>query len=154
MVEQVRENVRIVEEITASLGTEDVVAAMTDEHKAQRVVETFDRLAERDFECVMMGPEYSPAEFRGRGLEGFMRAWQAWVEPFESFRIDLGESLSAGDCVVTFVRMTGRTKLGGVEVDQDGAAVWHLRDGKLHKVEFHLDRERALKSAGLEPEAE
>jgi hypothetical protein len=37
-----------------------------------------------------------------------------------------------------------------VEIETAGAAVWHVRGGRLHRVEFHLDREAALRAAGLE----
>jgi len=51
--------------------------------------------------------------------------------------------------VVSLVRQTGRTKTGGVEIEAAAAAVWTIRDGKLTRVEFHLDQEAALRAAGL-----
>ncbi len=49
--------------------------------------------------------------------------------------------------------MVGRTKTGGVEVEAPGAAVWTVVDGRVRRVEFHLDREAALRSAGLDPQS-
>ena len=36
---------------------------------------------------------------------------------------------------------------GGVVVQQPSATLWKFRDGLIHRVEFHLDREQALASA-------
>jgi ketosteroid isomerase-like protein len=52
---------------------------------------------------------------------------------------------------VSLVKITGRTQTGGVELSQPAAAVWTVRGGKLARAEFHLDRERALRAAGLDP---
>jgi len=41
----------------------------------------------------------------------------------------------------------GVTRHGGVELSQPSASVWKLRDGLIYRVEFHLDRGVALKSA-------
>ena len=60
--------------------------------------------------------------------------------------------IDAGERVVSLVRQVGKTKTGGVDVEASAAAVWTVRDGKLKRVEFHLDREAALRAAGLSPE--
>ncbi len=36
---------------------------------------------------------------------------------------------------------------------RSGAAVWWVRDGRLVRVEFNLNREAALRSAGLDPQS-
>jgi ketosteroid isomerase-like protein len=51
--------------------------------------------------------------------------------------------------VVSLVAMSGRTKTGGVDVEAAAAAVWTVVDGRLQRVEFHLDRESAIRAAGL-----
>jgi hypothetical protein len=53
--------------------------------------------------------------------------------------------------VIDFVRQTAITARGGVPVETLGAGVWRFREGRLAQVEFHLDREEALRSAGLDP---
>jgi ketosteroid isomerase-like protein len=45
------------------------------------------------------------------------------------------------------VRQIGTTRHGGVEIAQPSAAVWKFRDGRLVRLEFHLDREEAMASA-------
>jgi ketosteroid isomerase-like protein len=143
------EAVRIVEQIQDALDVEDVVAAFEDAEIDRRVRQTLDELAEPDFDVVMVGPDYLPQAAERTGSVGFRDAWLDWTSPFESFRIHVERVIDAGDRVVSLVRQVGRTKTGGVEIEAPAAAVWTIRDGKLRRVEFHLDQEAALRSAGL-----
>jgi ketosteroid isomerase-like protein len=145
------EAVRVVEQIQDALGTGDVVAALADATTEQAVRQVFGELAEADFQVVMRGPAYLPAAFEGKGVDGFRGAWSEWTSAFESYRIDVERVIDAGDLVVSLVTMAGRTRTGGVEIEAPGAAVWTVVDGRLRRVEFHLDRDEALRTAGLEP---
>ncbi len=143
------EAVRIVEQIQEAIVGDDIVAVLEDDEEGQRVRQMLAQLAEPDFEVVMVGPDYLPQAAERAGPDGFQEAWLDWTSPFESFRIDLERVIDAGDRVVSLVRQTGRTKTGGVEIEASAGAVWTIRDGKLTRVEFHLDREAALRAAGL-----
>lgn len=138
------------EEIQAVLTEVDVIAALNDE-RDQSALHTFMRLAEPEFEVVMVGPQYSSARLERTGFEGFVEAWRDWTGAFASFRIELEEMVDAGDNVVSLVRQIGIPKGADAEIETPGAAVWMLRDGRLRRVEFHLDRDAALRAAGLEP---
>jgi uncharacterized protein len=142
--------VHIVEQIQGALGMNDVVAAIDDAQQEARVRRTLMDLAEPNFEVVMVGPAYLGATLETSGADGFRDAWLDWTSAFESYRIDLERVIDAGDRVVSLVTMCGTTKTGGVEVEAPGAAVWTVVDGRLRRVEFHLDRKAALRAAGLE----
>jgi ketosteroid isomerase-like protein len=145
------EALKVVEEIEAALTTEDVVAGLED---PETIESTFARLASPDFEVVMVGPEYNPRQaqdFVGRGSPGFTEVWAERTSAFENFRIDVEKMTEHGEQVLMLVTLSGRSKTGGVEISQPAAAVWTVRDGKLARVEFHLDPERARKAVGLEP---
>ena len=144
------EAVRVVEQIQGALTMGDVVAGLDDDEANRRVEEVFAALAEPDFEVMMIGPTYVGRAIEGTGLEGFRAAWLEWTSAFESYRIDLERMIDAGDRVVSLVRMVGRTKTGGVEVEAPGAAVWTVVDGRVRRAEFHLDRDAAMASAGLD----
>src|SRR5215217_981407 len=146
------EAVRVVEQIQGALDIDDVVAALVDEEADRRVRQAFAELAEADFEVVMVGPAYLPATFEGSGVEGFRDAWIEWTSAFESYRIEIERLIDAGDQVVSLVAMTGKTRTGGVEIEAPGEAVWTVVDGRLRRVEFHLDRSEALRAAGIDPE--
>jgi len=144
------EAVRVVEQIQAALAMDDVVAAIDDDEKDARVRRTLMELAEPGFEVAMIGPAYLGRTVETSGAEGFREVWLDWTSAFESYRIDLERMIDAGDRVVSLVTMCGKTRTGGVEVEAPGAAVWTVVDGRLQRVEFHLDREAALRAAGLE----
>ena len=141
----------MVEEIQEVLTGDDVVAALNDQanQKARRV---FMELAEPEFEVAMVGPGYSSARLDYVGLDGFIAAWRDWTSAYESFRIDVDEMVDAGDKVVSLVRQIGIPKGAHAEIETQGAAVWTIREGRLRRVEFHLDRAAALHAAGLEPD--
>ena len=105
-------------------------------------------VAHPDVECVMVGPDPTFAT-EARGIEGFVEAWTDWLSPFEHWRIEPDEVVESGDRVVTLVRQFGTPKGSTAEVENAGGAVWFMRDGRLARVEFHLDRELAMRSAGL-----
>jgi uncharacterized protein len=139
-----------VEEIQQTLTADDVVAALGDDRN-QNARRVFMELAEPDFDVVMVGPGYSPASVEYTGLDGFVAAWRDWTGAFESFRIEVEEMVDAGDNVVSLVRQMGVPRGAGAEVESRGAAVWMIRDGRLRRVEFHLDRDAALRAAGIDP---
>jgi len=140
----------MVEEIQEALTASDVVTALEDDAD-QRIPRLFMELAEPDFEVSMVGPQYAPATLDFTGLDGFVEAWTDWTSAYESFRIEIDEMVDAGDIVVSLVRQIGILKGGDAEIETTGAAVWMIREGRLRRVEFHLDRATALRAAGLEP---
>jgi ketosteroid isomerase-like protein len=85
-----------------------------------------------------------------RGTEGLLEGWRDWLEPWDSYRIHFDEVIDAGENVVTFATVRARTSRYGVEVEHAPAAVWTIRDGNLVAVTFFLERDKALKFAGLD----
>jgi ketosteroid isomerase-like protein len=84
-----------------------------------------------------------------RGLEGFIDGWRDWLEPYDSYYIEVEELIDAGEQVVSLSRVVGQTTRDGVAVEHRPAAVWSLRDEKIVRVRFFLDREEAFEAAGL-----
>jgi ketosteroid isomerase-like protein len=146
------ENVAAVEALVAALPA-DFTTAVGDERVQLPGREAIAKFAEPDFEVVMAGPD--PA-FRqtATGVEGFAESWSDWLAAFESFRIEVEELIDAGEQVVALAQLSGRTRTGSVEMEQPAAAVFTCRQGKVTRMEFHLDRELAFRTAGLEPGAE
>jgi ketosteroid isomerase-like protein len=101
-----------------------------------------------DFEMAMVAPGGWVGTERA-GIEGYVAGWDDWLEPFESFRMEFAEILEGEDVVVVFVRQFGTPRGGGPEVESPGAGVLFFRDGRICRMEFHLDRDEALRSAGL-----
>ena len=92
--------------------------------------------------AVMGGGHY-------RGVEG-VRAWMldlyaAW----EQLDIDLEELIEAGDDVVAVIRVAGRGRVSGIEMEYRPAGVWTIRDGRIVRVVWFVDRDDALEAAGI-----
>jgi hypothetical protein len=79
-----------------------------------------------------------------------MAVWQDWrVEGDEYRELDGGR-------VLVLVRYSGRGRTSGMQIAQvrtTGATLFHLSGGKVTRLVFYLDRERALADLGLAPEA-
>ena len=142
----------MVEEIQKALTARDVVGALNDPED-QSVPTLFMRYAEPDFTTTMVGPDYLKRRVEYSGLDGFIEAWRDWTEAFESYSVDVEEMIDAGDHVVSLVELSGRTRTGGADISAPAAAVWTVVDGRMRRVEFHLDRNAALRAAGLDAES-
>jgi ketosteroid isomerase-like protein len=142
-----QENVAAVEALLEALPT-DFVTAVGDEGVQASGRAALEEFAHPDFEIVMVGPDPT---FRqsGHGLDGFVDSWSDWLATFESFRIEVEKTIDAGERVLSLARLSGRTRTGGVDMEQPAAAVFTFRDGKITRMEFHLDRDLAYKAAGL-----
>jgi SnoaL-like protein len=144
--------VEIVTKVGAALIPDDLVTVLHDEAGLERLREAMRELVEPDFECVMVGPDYagSRGDLAYRGIDGFIEAWREWSEAYESYKIEIGEIVGApGGRVLTLGRQRGTTRTGGVDVEEDAASVWTIRDGRVARVEFHLDPDAARRAAGL-----
>src|SRR5205807_8441765 len=88
----------------------------------------------------------------GRVLCGFdeVRGHIAeWRASWHNFREEVEEILDAGDRVVIFYSDCGIGRSSGVETEIRYASVWDLRDGKVARMKNFLDRNEALRHAGL-----
>ena len=84
------------------------------------------------------------AESSSQGPEGFRSTWTDWLEAWESYRIYFDDVFEKGDCVVMLTRLRGVAKRGGVEFEQEAAAVFRFEGDQVVELEFNLDREDAL----------
>jgi ketosteroid isomerase-like protein len=146
-----QEAIELVARVSSALLADNVVAVLEDEEQSEAALATLAEDAAPDFECVLVAPQYtgSGGRLTFSGVEGFREAWLEWLAPFETYSLEIEDLIDAGDRVVTLARQSATTRVGGVRMEEDTAAVWTVRDGKLASVEFHLDRDRAMKAAGL-----
>ena len=85
------------------------------------------------------------AETSSTGPEGFRDTWADWLEAWETYRIYFDDMFEKGDSVVMLTRLHGVTKRGGVELQQEAAAIFRFEGDQVVELEFNLDREDALK---------
>jgi ketosteroid isomerase-like protein len=85
-----------------------------------------------------------------RGPAGFEAGWREWLQPFDRFRIETGETRTAPDGRVVLLATTFGTLQGStVEVPQPAAVVYAVRDGRITKADHYLEHDQALRDAGL-----
>jgi ketosteroid isomerase-like protein len=85
-----------------------------------------------------------------RGREAVLEYWQEVAEAWESQTFELERLIEAGDVVVAFWHETARGRHSDLEVETDTASILKLRDGKIIELRGYLDRDEALRAAGLE----
>jgi ketosteroid isomerase-like protein len=89
-----------------------------------------------------------------RGVAGMQEGWANWLEAFESYVITPEDFVDAGDEVVVLVHVRARTERDGVEVEHSPAALFQVRDGKIQRTRFFLERRGAFEAVGMEPPPE
>jgi len=85
-----------------------------------------------------------------RGIDEVMVAFRA-VGAFETASSELQELFPAGDSVVAAVTFRARSRESGVELTQDEAHTWTVRDGQVIRFSWCRDLASALEAAGLRP---
>ena len=86
-----------------------------------------------------------------RGLDGFRRMWLDWLEPWETYHVQVDAILEEGDRVAVLIRDRGRHHDSEAEVELLAGSVWTVRAGKLTRVEFYANREDLFEASGFSP---
>jgi ketosteroid isomerase-like protein len=84
-----------------------------------------------------------------RGHDGVRQAVQGSRDTFEQLNFVPEEFIDAGDQVVVVFRFQGVGRGSGVEIDEQLAHRWTIRDGKPIRLDVHSSREQALEAAGV-----
>jgi ketosteroid isomerase-like protein len=108
---------------------------------------------ESDFEVEFISETAGSLRPASRGPEALAEAWRDWLEPWVSYYIELEEVIDAGDEVVSLVRVEARTTRDAVAVEHESAAVWLVREGKIARIRFYLEQEKAFEAVGLQEHA-
>lgn len=84
------------------------------------------------------------------GHAGMRRVFDSIFEGFDDFRIDVEQLIDVDDeCVLAIVRIAGKGKLSGLELDNPGGHVYWLREGRITKVRLYLDPAEAREAVGV-----
>lgn len=82
------------------------------------------------------------------GHDGVRELWDDARNIFGEFRNEPERVIAGDDRLLAFVRVRGRGKESGVEVEAKIAHLYTFRDGKVLRVESYEDREEALRELG------
>jgi ketosteroid isomerase-like protein len=86
-----------------------------------------------------------------RGKAAVRRAWhEAFEETWVEYRLEPQQMIPCGDLLFVHAALSGRSRHEGAEVSMDLFQVWTFRDGLAVKHESFLEREVALRAAGLQ----
>jgi hypothetical protein len=140
-----RENVELVRRLQPPPGM-DLVALFRDDEGAAQLLGSLGPFLHEDF--VAAGSRIQESELVG--LEGLRAGWADWLEPWESYRVEIEDVIDGDDeAVVVLTRDYGRRAGMEAEVSVLGAAIWIVRDGKIARATFYTDRGEAFEAAGL-----
>src|SRR5688500_3535706 len=113
---------------------DDLVAAVNDPVWLERARSGLGRLLTEDFEFVTVSEGVGMPAPR-RGVEGFFDAYRAYAEMWTSYSLKPERFVEVGDRVVVEARIAGTTRTGGVELQQDVAAVYTFEGGRIRRIE-------------------
>jgi ketosteroid isomerase-like protein len=93
---------------------------------------------------------------RWTGVAGMARAWREFMSAWDDLRAEAAQYHEIdGERVLVIVNNRGRGKVSGLEIgemDEGGANLFHVHDGKVTRHVIYSDREQALADLGLAPE--
>jgi ketosteroid isomerase-like protein len=85
-----------------------------------------------------------------RGYGGAQRFLEQLREPWEEFRIEVGDCIDTGEKVAIIGQLIGRARQSGVTIDSEVAQLCTVRDGRITRIEyFGDDRAGCLTAAGI-----
>jgi ketosteroid isomerase-like protein len=84
-----------------------------------------------------------------RGADAIRRDYETVEDTWEEHRVEPQEIIDAGERVVVFTREYQRGKTSGLESEIETAVVFELLDGRIVRAQGFMDRDAALRAAGV-----
>ncbi|MEX2196486.1 MAG: nuclear transport factor 2 family protein [Thermoleophilaceae bacterium] len=81
------------------------------------------------------------------GRDRLRRYYEEWIELFDAITLEAVEITDVGDHVAARVRVTARSRSGGVPTELDVSIVYTLRDGRILRGREYARWEEALAAA-------
>jgi ketosteroid isomerase-like protein len=125
----------------------------------ETVREAFETLSEGGYEALLplIHPEFevtTPPELASepdtyRGPEGVRRYFESFYDAMKEIHFEPTGFHAVGERVVVEFTLRARGRTSGIEAEQRGVQVWHLRDGLAVKLEVYPGLDEALEAARL-----
>jgi ketosteroid isomerase-like protein len=85
-----------------------------------------------------------------RGQEAIVDYWTDVAATWASLTYDPERIDQSGDVILVFWRETARSLRGDLELQTNTATVFRLREGKIGEIRGFMDRDEAVRAAGLD----
>ena len=113
----------------------------------RRDVDAYAELIAPEFELFPAMTGFAGVSFRGR--EGLSRYFEQLGETWDEFRVIAEEFRDLGEAVLVLMRLDARGRGSGVPVRGRQAFICEFRGDEISRVRSYLDRDDALKAAGV-----
>ena len=100
-------------------------------------------------DVMVVPPDNWPDGEVTRGREAWLRQGMRIKDSWESDRVELDHLHEAGSNVIIQQRWIAKGKDSGIEFETQFWVVYTLSAGSITRVEYFLDRSRALEAAGV-----
>jgi hypothetical protein len=115
------------------------------------LAEVLREVAAPEFSCSFIAGSSGEMHNDFQGVEGLLDGWADWASAYEQYRIEPdGDPIVAGDAVVGYTRQIATPKGAAQTMETEAAGVLFFSEGELTRLELHLDRDQALRAAGVE----
>jgi ketosteroid isomerase-like protein len=84
-----------------------------------------------------------------RGIDAIAEQHAGWFDAYPDLRVDPQEIRLNGNVAFVWTRFSGHARSTGLELELELAHIWTIEDGKIRRIEEHLDRDEGLRVAGL-----
>lgn len=99
----------------------------------------------------MRQPSALPDTDEYHGRDELVRGTRRWLEEWKEFRFVPEEVVDLGERALLRVRLSGRGKTSGIDLEQTVFHLWTFRDGMPWRCEVFVDEDAAQQAAGLQP---
>jgi ketosteroid isomerase-like protein len=116
----------------------------------------WDAFLRRDFDKALSG-FHPDVEWDGTNLpdgqvshghQAILEHTARWADTWESWTVELGEFVDAGDDVIVFIHERGRST-SGIDMDERHAEIYTVKAGMIVRRRGFSDSKAALEAAGL-----
>ena len=101
-----------------------------------------------EFEWEQHQGVVEPGSHRGDGVQ---RALDSIFEVYEDFRVEAEEYIDLGEKVLVVARIHGRARSSGMQLGEEFAFIWSMKDGRPVRMEQYPARRAALEAVAPPP---
>ena len=100
-------------------------------------------------DCAVAWIAQGQRAIEATGFDEARQGWLDWLEPWETYHVQIERIIPVGDTVLVLVRLHGRMAGTQNEVEMIAGSVYLVRDGRVARIEHYANRADALEAVGL-----